>query len=167
MLLRCGKNVITVYWTFMNLVCLCLFIVTRMTWLTCLLKTIVYTDICVVFVLQLACRFKFGSCVICCKFNFFWHSVIQMSLSDAACTSWSCTLHVHIQRRHAWYLFTWVGKGWILLFSVGSWSVLHGAVTVTTGRGMFTSVQSQGPETAVTSSISKVRFDFLLFNLLS
>lgn len=50
-------------------------------------------------------------------------------------------------------------------FSAGSWSVLRGVATVETGREMFTSVPSQGPETAVTNSISKVRFDFLSFDL--
>ncbi len=53
----------------------------------------------------------------------------------------------------------------ILLFSVGSWLVLHGVVSVETGRGMFTGVRSQGPEIAVTSSIFKVRFGVLLLNL--
>lgn len=57
------------------------------------------------------------------------------------------------------------GKRWILLFSVGSWLVLHGVVSVKTRRGMFTSVQSPGPEITVTSSIFKVRFGVLLFHL--
>lgn len=51
----------------------------------------------------------------------------------------------------------YLGKWWILLFSGGSWLVLHGVVSVETGRGMFTNVQSQGPETAATSWIFKVR----------
>lgn len=50
-------------------------------------------------------------------------------------------------------------------FSAGSWLVLLGVATVKTGREMFTSVPSQGPETAVTNSISKVKLDFLSFDL--
>lgn len=45
-----------------------------------------------------------------------------------------------------------------VFFFLGSWLVLLGAVTVKTGRGIFTNVPSQDPKTAVISSIFKVRF---------
>lgn len=76
---------------------------------------------------------------------------------------------------HAFFFFCFLSKGMYLYqsvlagedclwFSAGSWLVLHGAASLQTGRGMFTSVQSQDLETAATSSTFKVKLPVLLFN---
>lgn len=51
------------------------------------------------------------------------------------------------------------------MFSVGSWLVLLGVDTVKTGKEMFTSVQSQDPQTAAPNSAFKVNFALKLFKL--
>lgn len=60
-----------------------------------------------------------------------------------------------------WSVFTSKDRLW---FSAGSWLVLHGVVSLQTGRGMFTSVRSQDLETAVTNSTFKVKLPVLLLN---
>ncbi len=118
-------------------------------------------------------------CWFCVTFDLcvkeFFFNVTTKDINSVTFSAWNTNdeyqilyaqLVIHFTEKHSELTFVVrvyeSRKKCILLFCVGCWSVLHGVVSGRTGRGMFTSVQSRGPGTAVTSSIFKASLSLLL-----